>query len=348
MYYKTPSSAEKLVVELVASSACDNPCVVPYIYLDGKLATPHCDMTLAEALAAYIPLNHERIAADILEGANALHGRGIIHGNICPDHVLLRNTPIGVRASLCGLSGAQFNTPTKHNQAYIHPYRAPEVDNDGTLRLCNFTPAADMYAIGVLMYKLRYPHGRVFTRRVIDQHECSVKFYEMAIIGKSSCVHACANERVHDNAREHMRDHAREHMRTRPCTRVPAVLPIEISMSLECAHGSRDMYDSVMISLLAPNPAKRPSSEAALTILAGPAGLAAPRRMVLRTCDANMDAGVIRENIKKYNCDDNVINFIIECLNNRGKFTVVTPEFSDKVAMAIRECVAWFITGWRM
>ncbi|HWO25095.1 MAG TPA: protein kinase [Kofleriaceae bacterium] len=116
----------------------------------------YCTMELVQGESLHGRLEREHrlavvdaaaIAGELCDGLAAAHAAGVIHRDIKPDNVLLANdgrvvlVDFGVAAiSTGGSSGELTGTPT---------YMAPEQARGEPL-----TPAADVYAVGVLLYEM--------------------------------------------------------------------------------------------------------------------------------------------------------------------------------------------------
>ncbi len=85
-------------------------------------------------------------------GLKTLHDLGGFHRDIKPDNILLASVPDGVVAKLSDFGLARIpdpNTVLTANAAGTHGYIAPEV-----LKGSNFTPAADIYSLGMTALEL--------------------------------------------------------------------------------------------------------------------------------------------------------------------------------------------------
>ncbi|SCL35633.1 serine/threonine protein kinase [Micromonospora nigra] len=160
-------SAARLVHPNVASVHDFGTCRTPP---DGQ--TPYIVMELAEGetLATHLragPLDWRiavRVCAEVSAALAAAHAHGIVHRDVKPANVIL--TPAGVKVLDFGIAtptGAPDPTPegiVVGTPAYLAPEqldRAPA------------TPAADMYALGVLLYycltgQLPYPAAGTMTQ----------------------------------------------------------------------------------------------------------------------------------------------------------------------------------------
>ncbi|MFF5173450.1 serine/threonine-protein kinase [Micromonospora sp. NPDC000089] len=145
--------------------------------LPGREA-PYIVMELAEGetLAAHLragPLDWQiavRVCAEVAAALAAAHAHGIVHRDIKPANVML--TPSGVKVLDFGIatpSGAPDGSP-EGTVLGTPAYLAPEQFDRQPA-----TPAADMYALGVLLYycltgRLPYPSGTTATQLIGARH----------------------------------------------------------------------------------------------------------------------------------------------------------------------------------
>ena len=160
--------------EARAAAALDHPfiCTVHDV-LEHRgqpvIVMEHVEGETLQALISRGPLPPEQIgryAREIAEALGAAHARGIVHRDIKTANIML--TPSGhVKVMDFGLAvnlkaspedaTAHVSEELKLRVAGTLPYMAPEV-----LRGEKATPAADMYALGVVMYEMatgRRPFG---------------------------------------------------------------------------------------------------------------------------------------------------------------------------------------------
>ncbi|TYB92022.1 serine/threonine protein kinase [Micromonospora sp. WP24] len=143
-------SAARLVHPNVASVHDFGTCATPL----GR-RTPYLVMELAEGetLAAHLragPLDWRisvRVCAEVCAALAAAHAHGIVHRDVKPANVIL--TPAGAKVLDFGIATpAGATDPTPDGMVVGTPaYLAPE-----QLDRAPATPAADMYALGVLLY----------------------------------------------------------------------------------------------------------------------------------------------------------------------------------------------------
>ncbi|MER5338174.1 serine/threonine-protein kinase [Micromonospora sp. NPDC002717] len=143
-------SAARLVHPNVASVHDFGTCATPP---GGQV--PYIVMELAEGetLAAHLragPLDWRiavRVCAEISAALAAAHAHGIVHRDVKPANVIL--TPAGVKVLDFGIA-TPSGTPDRSPEGIVvgtPAYLAPE-----QLERAPATPAADMYALGVLLY----------------------------------------------------------------------------------------------------------------------------------------------------------------------------------------------------
>jgi len=119
----------------------DDYFVMPF-YAGGSLAAKlkHGPMAVAETI---------RLAAQIAQGLDALHARGVIHRDVKPSNVLLDAAGDAVLTDFGLARGADSTQLTREGQIVgsLH-YLAPELIEGSPA-----TPAGDIYALGCLLYE---------------------------------------------------------------------------------------------------------------------------------------------------------------------------------------------------
>ena len=82
---------------------------------------------------------------DVLEHA---HRRGIVHGQVSPNHIVVLDEPTDdTRAQLIGMEWSRVRIHLHKRVQVAQPWVAPEIAAGG-----NVTPAADVYGIGAILY----------------------------------------------------------------------------------------------------------------------------------------------------------------------------------------------------
>lgn len=109
----------------------------PHVSLYEHLRLLRRPMSWGEALPLLI---------EVCEGLQALHQRGVTHGDLRAQHVLLREPPRGALLIDFGVSVA-FGAPPAPGLDKSLAYWAPE-----RLTFAAATPATDLYSLGVLMF----------------------------------------------------------------------------------------------------------------------------------------------------------------------------------------------------
>jgi serine/threonine protein kinase len=136
----------------------------PYIsmeYIDADNLQPHLNrrerFTEREALL---------IMRQVLRGLRAAHDLGIIHRDIKPENILLNKDRI---AFITDFGIATHGDLTRRRELVGTPdYMAPE-----QLRCEDVTPAADLYACGVLLYRMitgSLPYQAETLKQILDAH----------------------------------------------------------------------------------------------------------------------------------------------------------------------------------
>lgn len=154
-----PAFRARFVNEARAAAALAHPNVVAVYDVGEEAGTPFLVMEFVEGESLRERLQREgrlppaeivRIAAAVADALAAAHERGLVHRDVKPANILL--TPDGrVRLADFGIAlalGADSATRTGTLLGSIH-YLAPEL-----IRGEVATPAADIYALGVVLYEM--------------------------------------------------------------------------------------------------------------------------------------------------------------------------------------------------
>ncbi len=136
------------------------------------LRGPTLDRVLCERPLGLPWAELREIALPLLDALAHAHGRGVLHGDIKPSNVLLSDD--GVRLFDFGLGQAEAGTLTglahvsrNRFNAWTPGYAAPEILEGKPL-----TRAADVYALGCLLYELasgKHPYNRMLATEARDQ-----------------------------------------------------------------------------------------------------------------------------------------------------------------------------------
>jgi hypothetical protein len=95
-----------------------------------------------------LPRRAAELIAEVAEGLGLAHAQGIAHRRITPRNLILN--PAG-RLVLTDFGGEPRDPDAKEIAMRLAPYRAPEALSGG---LAGSGPAADVYALGVILYEL--------------------------------------------------------------------------------------------------------------------------------------------------------------------------------------------------
>lgn len=110
-----------------------------------NLMQPDSKLSLVQSL---------KLIADVLAGLDHAHNRGIIHCDIKPENILLSLDTKGWIARISDFGIAQCQELGSHDLGYIGSpaYMAPERFYG------QYSPASDIYAVGVLLFELVVNH----------------------------------------------------------------------------------------------------------------------------------------------------------------------------------------------
>jgi serine/threonine protein kinase len=158
---------ERFAREARAAATVHHPNLVSVFDVGEDETGPYLVMEYVDgpslAAATVPPDAVPRIGAQLASALAALHGAGIVHGDVKPANVLL--APVGAKLTDFGIARTGDDTAlTKEGMVYATPqYAAPE-----TLAGRGRTAAADVYALGALLHELvtghRWDAGASVTR----------------------------------------------------------------------------------------------------------------------------------------------------------------------------------------
>lgn len=133
---------------------------IPYLVMDyvagERLSTHHRLPSLRRAA---------RIVQQLLAGLDALHGAGIVHGDVKTDNVLVGEV---VKLIDFGLAHPIGEVHSEQPVSGTPDYMAPEV-----IRGEGCVPASDIYAAGVILYELltgETPFGDDESAQIVNRH----------------------------------------------------------------------------------------------------------------------------------------------------------------------------------
>lgn len=152
----------RFLAMLPALAALAGPHIVPILDWGIADGSPYLTMpalqggTLRRLLGARVGLHPARMAGELLrqaaEGVGYAHQRGIVHGDLRPERLLLdesapeRGAGVGwLRVALFGLAGPGG---ARGASAETNPYRAPEAARGAAT-----TARGDVYALGAILYE---------------------------------------------------------------------------------------------------------------------------------------------------------------------------------------------------
>ncbi|MFT3840732.1 MAG: protein kinase [Myxococcaceae bacterium] len=180
-----PGMTERFKREALLLSQVDHPSVVRVIdfglaestyvlvmeYVEGE------NLAMASRGGPFTPERAVRVLADIAEGLDAIHAKGIVHRDLKLDNVLLTQSANGERARLLDFGiarlaeseGGPGGSVTQAGLVLGTPeYISPEQATGGKI-----DPRSDVYAFGILAYRLltgRHPFEGPSAREFLLQH----------------------------------------------------------------------------------------------------------------------------------------------------------------------------------
>lgn len=152
----TPEARELLLNELRVRAEVEHPCLVPYRGLyehDGTtfLVQKWIDGRPLDELA---PERVESVAVQLLGALHCLHERGIVHGDLKPEHVVVRRcgrpTVLDFDAGICRWQSVLSGEPVMISGTM--GFMAPELTWGSPL-----SPATDLFALGATLCTLTSP-----------------------------------------------------------------------------------------------------------------------------------------------------------------------------------------------
>lgn len=98
-----------------------------------------------------LPLIHRmQIIKDVASGLGYCHSKGLIHGDIKPQNILLSFHKSSYVSKLCDFGSSSLVSEPKVNNLGTMRYLSPEV-----LRNKPMSPSSDMFALGVTMWQMK-------------------------------------------------------------------------------------------------------------------------------------------------------------------------------------------------
>ncbi len=129
---------------------------VPYLAFQDTRGTLLSDVLARRPLSS---LDVLRLATDVLNGLDAAHAEGLVHGDLTPENIIVtrdRNGRLGARVVGMGVLPLLRANPEESAHAartgsgkHAISYMAPEVFGGGA-----FEPASDLYAAGALLHHM--------------------------------------------------------------------------------------------------------------------------------------------------------------------------------------------------
>lgn len=117
-------------------------------FIDGEDLLEHCRLMQMDARARL------RLYEKVLHAVAYLHGKGVVHGDLKPEHIVVRedDQPVLIDFGLSAYdSVASFRLEDSRRVGGSGIYRAPEITN---ATASSFEPQHDVYAMGVILREL--------------------------------------------------------------------------------------------------------------------------------------------------------------------------------------------------
>jgi serine/threonine-protein kinase len=155
-----PEEVERFFREARAAAALDHPNIVRILDIGTAAGCPYYTMALAPggSLKRHAGRYAEpRAAAALVErvarAVGAAHARGVVHRDLKPSNILLgeNGEPLVADFGLAKLAGAATRMTRTGRVLGTPAYMAPE---QAAGRSADVTPAADVWALGVVLYEL--------------------------------------------------------------------------------------------------------------------------------------------------------------------------------------------------
>jgi serine/threonine protein kinase len=186
---------ESAMREICLVNTCDHLNVIKIrkVEIDTDFTKIHmkkypCDLSQYLCTWGLLPLETVfEIARGLVSGIAHVHSRGIIHGDIKPQNILL-NTPVNAQPVpiICDF-GIAVSGDEKYHTSRVQTctYRAPEVDYDRTR--IQYSTRIDMWSIGCILLELA---SGVPAIKYVQEVEDS-SWYACNLLG----IHICENRR---------------------------------------------------------------------------------------------------------------------------------------------------------
>jgi len=136
------------IVHAVRRSGEGHTAYLALDFIDGDELLEHCRVLKLDGLSRL------RLFAKVLSAVSYLHAKGIVHGDLKPDHILVREDDQPVLIDF-GLSSIEVTSSLRLNEAMrlggSGKYRAPEIADHSA---STHEPQHDVYALGIILKEL--------------------------------------------------------------------------------------------------------------------------------------------------------------------------------------------------